>query len=164
MELPDMNRFTDHSLAISLEAPEAWSGTKDSALNLDLFAPEESDYAAHISLDLKEIDPPDPKGDWFVRVVEETYYQGGLGLDEYELVEGFEVEVGGHPGFLARYEWVAREVGLHFSQIDALVLVRPDRLLEIHGFSLKELEETYIPIFLYIIHSVRFVSEPSVGA
>jgi hypothetical protein len=158
IELPAMNRFTDHSLGISIEAPPEWSGMKDGPLNLDLFAPEEEDYSAHVSLDLKHVDPPDSQGDWFVRLVEQTYFKGGLGLEQYQLVEGFELELDGHPGFLARYEWISEEIGSHFSQVDTLVLMSPTSLLEIHGFSLKKLEEKYIPIFLYIIHSIRFVS------
>jgi hypothetical protein len=155
-DLPVMSRLTDHSLGLSIEAPADWSGTKDSALHLALFAPEQRDYSANVRLELKHVEPPDAEGDWFVRVVEQAYYQGGIGLAGYQLVEAFTVELDGHPGFLARYEWVAEEFGLHFSQVDTLVLLGPTSLLEIHGVGLKELEWEHLPVLLYIIHSIRF--------
>ena len=158
IELPVMSQLTDHLLGLSLEAPAEWSGTKRSALNLALFAPEQRDYRANISLDLKHVAPPDDRGDWFVRVVELAYFQGGLGLAQYQLVETFELTLDGHPGFLARYEWVSPELSLHFSQVDTLVLLSPTSFLEIHGVGLKELEREYVTTFLYIINSIRFVS------
>jgi len=158
IEPPVMTQLTDHALGLSLEAPAAWSGTRRSALSLALFAPEQRDYRANVSLELKHVEPPDDRGNWFVRVVELAYFQGGLGLAQYQLVEAFELALGGHPGFLARYEWVSPELGLHFSQVDTLGLLSPTSFLEIHGVSLKELEWEYVPTFLYIINSIRFVS------
>ena len=163
IEFPSMRRFFDRDLVLSVEAPEDCERAKERPNHLAFVAPEEGGYSARITFELKNVEPPESEPDWFVNLIGQLYFQGGLGLENYELVEAFEIDLAGHAGFVARYEWVSDELGLHFSHADGLVITGAKSFLEIHGYSLKELESKYVPTFVYMMNSVRLGPEAAAG-
>ena len=154
-QLPKMHSYWNKGLMISLEAPEGWDVISSDESPLGLFAPEESDYRAHLSFKIEKSDPQTPE--MFEQFVREVYHSGNLKLGQFSLVEDYNFELDERPAYAARYEWVAEQVGAHFSQLDVWVLAAEDAIYRVSGYSLKGLEEKYMPIFEHVIGSIRFI-------
>ena len=154
-ELPIMHSYFDQSLKISLEAPEGWDIIRSDEHPLGLFAPEEDNYRAHLNFKVDKLVPPTVEK--FDELVHDAYYTDQLGLNQYKLIESYKLEIDERPAFAARFDWLLEQVDIPLSQIDVMALATADSFYLMHGISLRQLGEKYIPIFEHVIGSIRFI-------
>jgi hypothetical protein len=154
-ELPKMQSYFDHELRISLEMPESWTTTSTEVFALVLLAPEQDGYRANLGFSRNELAVPDPER--LEEIIAETKEDQKVEYTAFQQTEEKRFWQDGLPAYWQCYEWQPEENDLHFSQIFSLIVAGPDLVYDIHGATLKHLEDRHIPIFRHILHSIRYI-------
>ncbi len=158
MMVEKMVNYFDKGLSISLSVPDGWTMGEHAAFDLHLAAPAEMEYHANLGFSrVVGIGPLDAAR--FEQIVENTKSDQRRDFEEFKLLSERRLMIDGFPTYVEQYEWVDGRSpnGRFFSQILTLIAVGPNALLEIHGASLKELEGAYIPLFIEMVESIRFI-------
>jgi len=148
-----MVNYFDENLSISLSVPPKWTVGENDDFELHLTAPQEMAYHSNLGFSrVLGVGPLDATS--FEQIIENTLADQQRDFEKFKLLDEQRVMVDGFPTYIERYEW---ENGRFFSQILALIAVGPNALLEIHGATLKAMEDAYIPLFIEMVESIRFI-------
>jgi hypothetical protein len=149
---PPSGRHHDAELGLSLDVPEGWSVMRTEDFPLHIFAPEEAGYRASFAVGVMELSQPSPE--LLDALVEDYYIKGNNDLGAYQLIQSQALTVNDQPGYTIHHEW--QEDGLHFTELDAYIYSPPQQAIRLHGYTLKQLELKYFPIFAKMLDSVIF--------
>lgn len=146
------SRYHDANLGVSLDVPEGWGAKQTEDFPLHLFAPEESGYRASFAVGVLEL--TSPSFEMLSALVDDYYIQGNNDLEDYALIQVQDLMLDGQPGYTVHHEW--QEQGFHFTELDAFIYCDQCQVVRLHGYTLKQLEVKYFPLFAQMVHSLRF--------
>lgn len=149
-----MNSYYNENQEITVFLPNSWRIKEVNKQKFTLVAPpeeEHEDYSPTISYIVGKI-KNSPEA-----FFEETGYGLEADSEEFEEEESlvFRLE-SGHRVWLRHYRWRDADTLMYFSQIQALIQIKDQRMALINAATLEELEDEYIPVFKQIIKSTRF--------
>jgi hypothetical protein len=154
--LPPMSSYFNQELQLSLEAPSNWVAGSTGEFQLMLMAPPEKEYRANLGFNVRALDPASQAE--LDKIIRESQKKQADTLADYRLNRDATFMLDNRPTYMRFYEWKDPGLGLHFSQLQALVLVSEDTVYTIDGSSLKELEDKYLPILEHMVSSIRFIA------
>ncbi len=147
--------YYDPDIALSLEMPTDWDAAATDQFPLLLIAPPEQDFRANLSFSVQEFDPSTPEHlQW---VIDQTRADRSRTFVDFQLISEQRIMQDNFPGHLEHYHWTMDDSGLPMTQLFALILTAPNALYGLHATCLQATENRYVPIFMNIIHSLRFI-------
>jgi hypothetical protein len=147
--------YYDPDIAISLEMPLDWDAAASDQFPLLLLAPPQDNFRANMSFSVQELDQPTPEH--FKAVIRQTHADRRRTFTDFQLVSEKRILQDNFPGHIEHYHWTMDDTHIPMTQLFALILIGPDALYGIHATCLRDTEQTYLPIFNAIIHSLRFI-------
>ena len=147
--------YYDADVGLSLEMPTDWDAAASDQFPLLLIAPPEQDFRANLSFSIQELIPPTPEH--FRLIIKETRADRRRDFVDFELFSDQHILQDNFPGHIEQYHWKMDETHVHMTQLFSLILTGPDALYGLHGTCLQSTEDHYLPIFIAIIRSIRFI-------
>jgi hypothetical protein len=123
-----------------------------------LVGPLEHNYRTNLGFNVRRLEPASQAE--LERIIQATRKTQATDLADYRRNRDLTFMLDNRPAFMSFYEWKDAKLGLHFSQLQALVLVAESIVYTIDGSTIKELEEKYLPILEYMVRSIRFIPLP----
>jgi hypothetical protein len=145
--------FSD-DVNIQLEMPKSWTTAKNEQIPLIIFAPQENDFRANMTVTMRELKPSTQEH--FEDLIRKTRVDHEADYKGFTLIEEAKWMQDDFPAYQEVYHWNSDEDNIPLTQIFALIMTGPDALYSIHCTTLRSLEATYLPPFKAIIKSFEF--------
>jgi len=165
-QLPEMTAYYNQDVGITLAVPVGWSGKVLSPLALRIFSlpePKYNQYRATLSVEKVNLaedasaGAPAQYGEAAMRELIEQA-RADLGSEMPGLRTLREERLARADGLLAYahwFNWLDREAGHAYSQIQTLLLAAGGSLYIFNAATLKPLERKYLPVFEHIIRTAK---------
>jgi len=137
--LPHMFSYFNQELGLSIEAPGGWEAGKSDDFMLMLIGPSEKNYRTNLGFNARYLEPASQAE--LERIIRAAQKEQEADLADYRLNRDLTFMLDNRPAFMRFYEWKDANLGLHFSQLQAIVLVGESTVYTIDGSTIKELEE-----------------------
>lgn len=156
-ELPEMMPYFNQPLGLMMEVPSEWQGQMVDVNHLRISAPELPDHGGYRpGMSIRRGHPGPEFNEGLDKVISASGQEMAASYPEFSLVKEEHLRMGENsPAFVRYYQWRDARTGLHFSQIQAIVLWAKDVLFLINAATLKEVESQSLPIFDAILRSLR---------
>lgn len=153
-----MASFAHDTLLVSLIVPDDWDVEQVAPQQIRFFGPEHQEldgYRPTFSITMGE---PEGFGDeWFDAFCEASLQQLRDNYEGFELLRTERTTLSSlAPMNEVWYAWQPEDE-LRFAQVQALVPVDAFRMYLINAATMRELEDTYLPVFEQVLHSLRIL-------
>lgn len=155
MSLPKMVSHFSAQLALSIEMPESWIAEETEAFPLLLLSPSESGYRSNLGFSLVSLPLGTPED--LEAVISNTKQDQQSDYPKFKQLSEQRSFQDNYPLYLQTYQWHEPSRQIDFCQVLALMVISPEYLYEIHGATLSQLSEKYLPILNQIINSIRVI-------
>ena len=146
--------YFNDDINIQLNMPDDWTTAKNEQFPLILFAPQENDYRANMTVSVRELKPPTQEH--FEELIKKTRIEHEQDYKGFDLIEEDKWMQDEFPAYQEVYHWNSDEEDIPLTQIFALIMTGTDALYSIHCTTLQSLEATHLPQFKAIIKSLEF--------
>jgi len=155
-ELPEMYRYFDKDLQLTIKIPQGWHPAVNEAFKLIIFAPLQDNYQANLGLNLNQLEPATLPS---LKELFEQAQQQQKRHKYYQLTRFEPLQIDGCDGFLQGYDWLDESSQLHFSQLQVAVLLNPPdpSILSISGSSLMLYKTEYLDVLEKMINSIQLI-------
>ena len=162
---PRMVSYFSREAQVSVRLPEGWTGEILGPSKFRVFGPVEGEFDDYRStMSFQRTDLVGDGEAWFEELVANTdanlarehHEFGRLGEERFTLSSNARAHA-------TWFEWRDEATGLHFSQLQALIMAESGRITLVNAATLKPLEDSYRPIFDQILRSTRLFTE-EIGA
>ena len=134
--------------------PPGWQRVQTDAFPIAFIAPEELGFRATLGLSNAEFEPPTPAG--LASALAATRHDQAADYAGFELLDEREDEIDGRYAYIEHYRWSASAPPASITQLLALVLVAPGKMIKADGAALSQLAQKYVPVLDGIVQSIRF--------
>lgn len=149
-----MKAYFDQEMGLSLQMPSDWDAAETNQFPLVLLAPPEDGFRANMGFGVSPMNPPTPEH--LQHIITRTRHDRQQDYDHFEFINEARFMHRGFPGHIERYRWTLDNTGAALQQVFALILTGPDALYNIHGTTLEQHADKYVPLFEQIVYSIRF--------
>lgn len=158
MTSDDLASFAHEGLGLSLLVPASWEAEEVAANHVRFLGPPQTDlddYRPTLSVTVGE---PEGFGDaWFEAFCTAALDRLRTSYEGFELIDTERYTLSSlAPVNATWYRWQP-EPELRFAQVQALVAVDATRMYLVNGATLVQREETFLPIFDQVLHSMRIL-------
>lgn len=133
--------------------PPGWMRIPSADFAAAFVGPQQEGYRPTIGLSNEEFDPPTPAG--LADGIEALRARQAAEYDDFEPLSVRDIDIAGGWAYLQHFRWTDRAAGLRITQLLALVVVEPGRVLKVDGACLTSLEAQHLPMLDAIVTSIE---------
>ena len=158
-ERPNMISYFNEQTRISILVPETWTGQMVHQAQFRLFGPGEPDFDDYRPTMSYLLGQPGGYGEvWFEQIIRQSDQEMRRDYHAFQLLGERRFSLSSlAPTYVRRFEWRDQDTGLHFSQLQSLVLASEAAMYLINAATLKSLEHKHTFIFEEILESTRII-------
>jgi hypothetical protein len=138
---------------VDVTVPTGWTQVESADFDVAYLGPLDDGFRATFAVATESFDPPTPEG--LAVVLAQIREQQAVEYDGFELLAEREDEVDGLYAWVEHYRWTPPTPTAPMTQLLALLVVTPGRLLKVDGVCLTERAGTDLPVLDGMVRSLR---------
>ena len=153
-----MKNYFDKNLSLSISVPDEWRVGSNDNFELFFISPADPATGYRTNIGFSAVHGSGQlNAETFQQIIDNSTADFEKNYHSFQKMFDQKLMIDELPAYLMQYQWQDEISGTTFAQIVCLIATAADRMLEIHGATLKSLEGEFLPILIEVVESIRVI-------